>query len=242
MTTQHSSFALEIKSIGEREFEGYGSVFGNTDLGGDIVIPGAFAETLKAHKAAGTMPLMYWMHQPDQVPGVWIDMKEDRNGLYVRGELVDTALGRDVRILLQKKAVRGMSIGYRPVLSDWQGDVRLLQKVDLSEVSIVSMAMNPLAKVEAIKARLSNDGEYVPTPRELERIFKNAGCSKVVSRTLVSRVLDTVSGGMPEPRWDAGEVEQEEEDTLPQGVVASIKSDTDAATAILALAAMRRGL
>lgn len=205
MTTQHSSFALEVKAIGEREFEGYGSIFGNTDLGGDVVMPGAFADTLKAHKDAGTMPLMYWMHQADQVPGVWTDMQEDRNGLYVRGELVDTALGRDVRTLLQKRAVRGLSIGYRPALTDWQGETRLLKKVELHEVSIVSMAMNPLAKIEAVKARLSGDGEYVPNAAEIEQHFRSLGCSKRVARLVTARlfdVADTGQAGAPLP--DAG--------------------------------------
>ncbi len=92
---QHSVH-FEIKSFSGRKFEGHGSIFGNRDLGGDIVIPGAFAKTLAEHKAAGTMPLMCWMHHPDQVPGVWHDMGEDKDGLYVAGELVDTTLGRDV--------------------------------------------------------------------------------------------------------------------------------------------------
>ena len=111
MTTQTKTLSLEVKSLSQRQFEGFGSVFGNLDLGGDIVVPGAFAKAIEQHKAADTMPLMFWMHQTDQVPGVWLDMREEKDGLYVRGELVDTALGRDVYTLLQKKAVRGLSIG-----------------------------------------------------------------------------------------------------------------------------------
>lgn len=210
---QHNSIHFEIKSISGRKFEGYGSVFGNRDLGGDIVLPGAFAKTLAEHKKAGTMPLMYWMHQPDQVPGVWEDMGEDKDGLYVRGELVDTTLGRDVRTLLEKKAVRGLSMGYQAHDVDWDRDGnRLLKQVSLLEVSIVSMAMNPLARVEAMKARLSRDGEYVPSERELERLFRDAGCSKSVARTLITRLIDTSAGGMPAPRWDAGAVDEDEDE------------------------------
>lgn len=224
--TQTKSFPLEIKQIAERKFEGYGSIFGNVDLGGDIVVRGAFAATLRKHKAAGTMPLMFWMHQPDQVPGVWTDMVEDTNGLHVRGELVDTTLGRDVRTLLEKHAVRGLSIGYSAGEVAWGRDgERLLKQVDLHEVSVVSMAMNPLARVESLKARLSHDGEYVPTERELERLFRDAGCSKSVSRTLITRLFDTSAGGMPAPRWDAGAVDEGEDEL--KGVLASIASLTD---------------
>lgn len=209
---QHSVH-FEIKSFSGRKFEGYGSIFGNRDLGGDIVIPGAFAKTLAEHKAAGTMPLMYWMHHPDQVPGVWHDMGEDKDGLYVAGELVDTTLGRDVKTLLEKKAVRGLSIGYQARDVDWGRDgSRLLKQVSLHEVSIVSMAMNPLARVEAMKARLSRDGEYVPSERELERLFRDAGCSKSVARTLITRLVDASAGGMPAPRWDAGAIDEDEDE------------------------------
>ena len=208
----HQNVRFEVKAIGPREFEGYGSVFGNMDHGGDIVVPGAFAASLKQHKADSTMPLMFWMHQADQVPGVWHDMAEDAKGLYVRGEVLDTALGRDVHTLLQKQAVRGLSIGYRTIASDWRADgTRVLKEVELHEVSIVSMAMNPLAQVQAVKARLSAHGEYVPTERELEQHFRNLGCSKSVARMLIARLLEgDDAGGMPGGhRWDAGGADDE---------------------------------
>ena len=212
MQTKTRSFPLEIKAASGRKFEGHGSIFGNVDLGGDIVVPGAFARTMADHKAEGTMPLMFWMHQADQVPGVWLEMGEDKDGLHVVGELLDTSLGRDMMTLLDRKAVRGLSIGYSPVEVGWgrEGE-RLLKQVALHEVSIVSMAMNPLARVESLKARLSHDGEYVPTERELERMFKDAGCSRAVSRSLIARLIDKSAGEMPAPRWDAGGVEDDEE-------------------------------
>jgi HK97 family phage prohead protease len=211
------SVPLEIKSVGAREFTGYGSVFNNVDFGGDVVAPGAFDASLKEFKAEGTMPLMFWMHRADQVPGVWLNMAEDKSGLFVHGEVLDTSLGRDVRTLLEKKAVRGLSIGFRPEEVAWRGDTRILQKVKLFEVSIVSMAMNPLAKVEALKARLSALGEYVPTERELEEYLRKLGCSKNVSRTLIAKLsldLDPM-GGMPNgDRWDAGTEGDEEMELL----------------------------
>ena len=76
----HLSFPLEIKALSARQFEGHGSIFGNVDLGGDVVMPGAFKTTLAEHKAADSMPSMFWMHAPDQVPGAWLDMSEDAQG------------------------------------------------------------------------------------------------------------------------------------------------------------------
>lgn len=225
---QTLSFGLELKSLKGREFEGYGSIFGNRDLGGDIVVPGAFTRSLKQHKADGTMPLMFWMHNPAEVPGVWLDMEEDDKGLFVKGEILDTALGRDVHTLLQRKAVRGLSVGYVPELTDWdRNGSRLLKQVDLHETSIVSMAMNPLAKVEALKARLSAAGEYVPTEREVEQRLRTAGFSKSVCRLMVGRLFDSDPGGMPDGhRWDAGVVD-EPQDPEEKDLLAALRSLTD---------------
>jgi hypothetical protein len=56
MTNQTIDFGLELKALSDREFEGHGSVFGNVDLGGDVVTRGAFKRSLAKHKADGTMP------------------------------------------------------------------------------------------------------------------------------------------------------------------------------------------
>lgn len=213
--TDKLSFGLEIKAISDREFEGHGSIFSNVDLGGDVVLPGAFKRSLAKHKRDGTAPLMFWMHRPDSVPGKWTTVREDDKGLYVKGELASTPLGDEMRALLGMKAVRGLSIGFRLMDGDWSDDgTRLLKEIDLWEVSIVSMAMNPLARVEAAKSRLSASGEYVPTEREFERGLREAGYSKSVARHLCAKVFDAPSsGGKPSAlgRWDAGNVESEDE-------------------------------
>jgi HK97 family phage prohead protease len=216
------NFPLEIQALSERQFSGHGSVFGNVDLGGDVVIPGAFKATLAAHNKAGTMPAMFWMHKPDQVAGAWLDMREDAKGLLVKGELADTTLGREMQTLLKMKAVRGLSIGFRTVDSDFTKDgVRQIKEVDLWEVSIVSMAMNPLARVEAAKARLSELGEWVPTIREFEGILREAGCSRAVARRLAGKMFDDeMDGGMPghSRQRDAGDVESEDEAELLKAI------------------------
>lgn len=219
METKHLSIGLEVKALNRREFEGHGSIFGNVDLGGDVVLPGAFRKSLAEHDAAGTMPQMFWMHQPDKVPGVWTEMREDDKGLYVKGELVDTPLGDEMHTLLGKKAVRGLSIGYQVGETDYDKDGnRLLKSVDLWEVSLVSLAMNPLARVTAAKARLSPEGEYVPPEDEqarilreavaegkkgMERSLRDAGYSRKTAQTLIARHFESGVGAIPaSPRSD----------------------------------------
>lgn len=212
----HLNGQFELKALDRGEFEGYGSTFGNVDLGGDVVAPGAFKSTLADHGKAGTLPQMFWMHNPSEVPGKWTVMQEDSKGLYVKGILADTSLGNDMRELLMIKAVRGLSIGFS--ITDRRADVtytdeaRILKKIDLWEVSLVSLAMNPLAAVSGAKARLSHEGEYVPTERELEQHLRDAGCSKRVARSIVARLYDDdSSGGMLDGShgWDARDVDHE---------------------------------
>lgn len=194
MTQQLTIKNLEIKTLNKGEFEGYGSIFGNVDLGGDVVVPGAFKRSLKDHKTQNTMPLMFWMHKPDQIPGKWLEMSEDSNGLYVKGQLADTSLGRDVHTLLGMKAVRGLSIGYQTLDQEFTDDgVRLLKDIELFETSIVSIAMNPLADVTHAKSRLSERGEYVPElaefKRKCEEFFRSQGISRNNAETFVSNMF-----------------------------------------------------
>lgn len=215
MTERLTIKNLEIKSLSKGEFEGYGSIFGNVDLGGDVVMPGAFKRSLAEHKSQNTLPLMFWMHQPDQIPGKWLEMSEDTDGLYVKGQFADTQLGRDVHTLLGMKAVRGLSIGYITKDQDFTDDgIRLLKDVDLFETSIVSIAMNPLADVTHVKTRLSERGEYVPEiaefKRKCEEFFRSEGISKNNARLFVSNMFKAQVG---EKLKEPGDMLEEQEET-----------------------------
>jgi HK97 family phage prohead protease len=163
---------LSSDGLGEREFEGHGSVFKNVDLGGDIVMPGAFRKSLADHAERGTWPLMAWMHDPSRVPGKWTEIREDSRGLYVRGVLAKTPLGDEARELLRMQALAGLSIGYRTVDSGFDSNGhRLLKAVELFEVSIVSMPMNPRATVADAKVS-SALREQVRGIRDWEKYLK----------------------------------------------------------------------
>ncbi len=141
-----------VKTLGEREFTGHGATFGNTDLGGDVVVKGAFTKSLSAHRANGTWPVMCYAHDPAKVPGRWLDIREDAHGLAVHGVLADTPLGNEVRELLKIEAISGLSIGFRTKQADFDRDGnRRLIELDLAEISIVSMPMNTRAQVSAVK-------------------------------------------------------------------------------------------
>ncbi len=199
---------LSVKSKTKATIEGHGSVFNNVDLGSDIVVPGAFASSLKRHEAAGTTPLMLWQHDIHQPIGKWDQLSEDDYGLKVKGRIADTQLGNDVRELVKMDAIRGLSIGFFIEDSEFDGPVQRIKQVDLVEVSIVSLAMNPLAQIEYAKARASAQGEYVPTKTEFERVLRDAGASRMISQAITSKVYTGIG-----PR-DADEPEIEDLESL----------------------------
>jgi uncharacterized protein len=131
--------------------EGYASVFGQRDQGGDVVRKGAYTASLKALAGAGRRVKMLWQHDPGQPIGVWDEVREDATGLWVKGHILpDVARGREAAALLAAGAIDGLSIGYRTVKAERDGKgQRLLSELELWEVSLVTFPMLPEARVSA---------------------------------------------------------------------------------------------
>jgi HK97 family phage prohead protease len=148
-----------IVVAGDDEFEGYASLFGVPDLGRDVVMAGAFADSLARRGAAGIR--MLWQHDPSEPIGRWISVREDRLGLRVRGRLNPAVTrAREVAALLRDGSIDGLSIGFRVVEArrERAPPLRRLLKLDLWEVSIVTFPMHPGARVEA-RPRASPPGD-----------------------------------------------------------------------------------
>lgn len=144
---------LDIKAIEEDgTFTGYASVFGVLDSYKEIVMPGAFAASLKKYPAAKVK--MLWQHDRTEPIGVWTSFTEDAHGLKATGQLIlDTAKGREAHALMKAGAVDGLSIGFKTVRDsmDRAKGARLLHEVELREVSIVSFPANEESTVDSIK-------------------------------------------------------------------------------------------
>ena len=138
-----------MRSIdGNGVFAGYASLFNVRDNGGDIVLPGAFARSLRRKGARGIR--MLHQHDPAQPVGVWHEIREDDRGLFVRGRLaLGTARGRELAELVRIGALDGLSIGFRTVVAgrDPARRARLLKAVDLWEISLVTFPMMPGARI-----------------------------------------------------------------------------------------------
>jgi HK97 family phage prohead protease len=187
-------FTLQLKKLSDDgTFEGYGSVFGNVDSYGEKVMPGAFIESLAKHKREGTKVKMLWQHNPDQPIGVWDDLAEDAKGLWGQGRLIlEVQRAKEVYALAKNDAIGGLSIGYREVDTDQDGNIRLLKKLDLYEISPVSFPANRRARIEAVKsermdefARRLRDGDPMPI-KEFEDILREAGVPKAMAVRIAS--------------------------------------------------------
>lgn len=131
--------------------EGYASVFGVRDRGGDIVMPGAYAASLKRMAEAGGRVRMLWQHDQGQPIGVWDQVSEDAHGLRVKGRLLtEVEKGREAAALMAAGAVDGLSIGYRTLRAEKlpEGGRKLIE-LELWEVSLVTFPMLPIARASA---------------------------------------------------------------------------------------------
>ena len=164
----YAEFPSEIKTNTDEEeeegtFEGYGSVFNNTDLGNDVIKNGAFMKSLKK-RGYKSVKLLY-QHKSDMPIGVFDSIKEDQHGLYVKGRLaLKTQAGRDAYELLKMGALDGLSIGFRAnpdqVSYDKRSRKRIIKEVDLMEISLVTFPMNPKATVNQVKAEAISIREW----------------------------------------------------------------------------------
>ena len=182
------SIELDIKSLSDKgKFSGYGSVFNVIDKGGDIVAPGAFAESLSKWQKSGRMVPMLWQHQTDQPIGGWPNLKEDDHGLF--GEdaelwLDDAPYARLAYKGMSTKTITGLSIGYR--VKDYSVNkdtgVYTLQKLDLVEISVVTNPMNDDARVGDVKSMI--EAGRLPTLPQFEDFLREAGFSKTQAKAV----------------------------------------------------------
>ena len=178
---------LDLKSLdADGTFEGYASLFHREDLGRDILLPGAFAASLK-RRGTGGIRLLY-QHDPAEPIGHWLELREDGRGLLAKGRLLpEVARAREVLALMRAGALDGLSIGFRTVKArrDAASGIRRLIEVDLWEISIVTFPMLPDARVTAVKARTRLPRQPPPT-LEAQLAARLASAARQI-RSLTSR-------------------------------------------------------
>ena len=207
------SFPFEVKATAEENniftFEGYASTFNNVDHGDDIVIRGAFSNSLSKNSQ---VPIL-WQHQMSEVIGISVQLYEDDKGLFIKGNLPKDDTLVSGRIIPQMKvgSIKEMSIGFFTKNYDRAKDgIRLLKEIDLFEVSLVTKAMNSQALVTGFKS--------FETLRDIEQTLKNNGFSNTEAKTLISKIKEFSS------KRDASEDNQRDADATKQKIITDLNN------------------
>lgn len=179
--------ATEVTADGT--FEGYASVFNVVNDHREIVLPGAFVDTLAEHQTAGTRVKGLWQHRTHEPIIVWDDLSEDSKGLRTKGRLVlDVARAREALALMKAGAIDGLSIGFAPIVEecldapsiterygivpDGPGNARdqyvLLHKCWLGEISLVTFPSCGPATVDTVRRKPA----AAPPAADIERLAR----------------------------------------------------------------------
>lgn len=173
---------LEIKAAGEGRddvalhIKAYGLAFGNIDSWGDIILPGACDKFL-ASDDADRMALC-WQHDRSTPIGIITDKGVDDYGMWIEADILKTTAGNDAALLIKSGAVKEFSIGWRPVKYHYEHkdgydyDIRILEEIEVLEVSPVTIAANKKAVIISAKADPNHNNNPKPqktmTPEEIK--------------------------------------------------------------------------
>lgn len=186
---------MEIKTVSDAgQFSGYASIFGNVDLGGDVIskdepfkefatTPDGKTLTLFSHDSgtgrgctgAGGLPI-----------GA-ADVSQNTKGLKFDGQLVmEDPFVQRVHTHMKAKTLTGMSIGYDVLPGGYkilESGIRELNALKLWEISVVIWGMNPKASIDMVKS-----GPQFDTIRECETWLRDElGFSNSAAKEFIAR-------------------------------------------------------
>ena len=150
----HAVQPLTLKSVSEEGiFTGYASVFNEPDQDNDVILPGAFCQSLQAYTRKQKRPKLLWQHDKETPIGQWLSIEEDGHGLKVTGKLLlQVAKAREVYTLLKEGEIDGLSIGF---ISEKhqpnQAGGFTIERVNLLEISLVTFPAHQQAQIRMVK-------------------------------------------------------------------------------------------
>lgn len=161
-----AKLAVKAEGEGPGEITGYASVFGGVDAYGDSIMPGAYSETIPDFIVRGAL---HHEHDTRLRLGTISDASEDAHGLLIRAAFHTDPEAQRVRTQIMERLDRskfmGLSIGYEPLDIEWRtpkdgeppppwGDkIRVLKRIKLFEVSVVSVPADADAEILDAKSR-----------------------------------------------------------------------------------------
>ncbi len=185
---------IELKQMDDPDFfffEGYASTFGNLDRTDDIVMQGAFLESLSEMK-----PKLLWQHDTSEPIGIFEKIREDEKGLFVTGKMPKKDSFVSGRVIPQMEigSINSMSIGFRTIKSefDTETEIRKLIKVKLFEISLVSIPANPEAIITAFKD-IDLENNVFQNIGHISKFLKEKGLSKKETDDIVFSLKEIIA-------------------------------------------------
>jgi HK97 family phage prohead protease len=237
------SVIVKFKTDGleEGEFTGYASVFGNKDLYGDVVLKGAFTNTLAEWERKGVPIPLLWGHNtadPDFNLGEIVSAEEDDHGLKVHGRLdLESPKSAQTYRLLKSGRVNQMSFAYGVVDGayvqpegegkTWRDAYYELRELDLYEVSIVPIGANQETEILAVKSVIGSLA--AKAGRTLSAKNEDAIRGAL---TQAEEIVTALKGVLPDDTSDADEEDQDQTSGKepPPDATALKSSQSDSAT------------
>lgn len=158
----YKDFKSDITADDSGQISGYFSTYDREpDAYGDIIAPGAFADTIKAREESGHPFPLCWNHDLDQIIGVVDSIEDTEKGPHMVASFFDTELAQEKREIVKSGCVFQFSFAYdvldaAPVTIEDGTKANELRKLDLFEVSIVPIPANQHAVMTEIKAETAD--------------------------------------------------------------------------------------
>lgn len=177
----HLFKSFEMKANENGGIAGYFSTYDvEPDSYGDIIEPGAFTETFKKREESGHPFPLCFNHDFSAIIGAVDSVKDTEKGPYIEAHFLDTQLAQDVRKMLQSGAIYQFSFAYdvlqnrKPTTEEnAKGISNVLTKLDVFEISVVTVPANQNAVATEVKAGRRNRKSDELTIKEIINLAKS---------------------------------------------------------------------
>lgn len=180
---KHMFVPMELKALDDKgQISGYASIFGNVDLGGDVISKDEpFKEIVRNPDGKVRMLFSHdsgsgWASTASGgMPVGLADVEQNSKGLKFDGQLVmdDTFVRDRLYPGLKARTICEMSIGYDVLPGGGkilESGIRELSALKLWEISTVIWGMNPKTSIDTVKA-----AAQITNIREFEDFLRESG-------------------------------------------------------------------
>jgi len=161
--------------------KGYGSVFGNIDSDGDMIMMGAYKKTIQEN---GERVKYLYQHDIEKPIGKMRELYEDSTGLAFVAEVPKTRLGMDV---IKSGVITENSVGIMPIQKRMVDDYREIAEVKLYEISAVTLAANDQAKIMDVKNEKNREAIFDRYDR-LTKLIRKSDISDEMGYAIESEI------------------------------------------------------